>query len=160
MRGQDANALNTLGDHRRVRKGQLTFDFKVWVDELYGRFSLQWGIIVFVWAQTWWNINRSAYKSELELKGKHKCGLGYSPFLEIITDYSWFLIPTNQMEILVNIYTDCGLNAGCNLKSPDLVSSCGSSLPPTLHLHVTSCGRIFSAWLRNINPSNSCRNLY
>lgn len=39
--GQDANALNTLGDHSRVRKGQLILDFNVWVYELYGRFSLQ-----------------------------------------------------------------------------------------------------------------------
>lgn len=47
MRGQDANALKTLRDHSRVRKGQLIFYFNVWVDELYGRFSLQWGILSF-----------------------------------------------------------------------------------------------------------------
>lgn len=44
-RGQNANALNALGDHSRALKGQLIFDFNVWVEELYGRFSLQWGIL-------------------------------------------------------------------------------------------------------------------
>lgn len=34
-------------------------------------------------------INRPAYKSDLDLKGKAKCGLGYSPPLEIVTDYSF-----------------------------------------------------------------------
>lgn len=41
------------------------------------------------------------------------------------------------MEILVHIYTDCGLSAGGNLKSPeaqtDLVSSRGSRPPPPPH---------------------------